>query len=523
MKYTYIWILLLLAVFTVTGCSTIQKIAEFNLEHLDVEKQVAEKEYIRLPESSYVKDTIELSMDNVKTLNPLDGVPYNVDQGLKIVYEGLFSINEQNTLDPVLVADYEKISENAYRLNLKEDVIFHNDEAFTATDVLFSYEYIKAHPQSGYSYVNAYVDTMYIESDRSIVVEFLKKDRYNLFALTFPILSRAYVESEEYDKTFPIGTGPYKCQRFQNMLECILEKNLNYHGTLAQTDKIRFTLVRSFSEEYNMFTSKRIDLIAPILTEWTNYSDDQRIVKKEYLSPYYYYIGFNHMNPYFQEVKVRRYFSSLIDYSHINRTIFLNHLFFTPLPILLESDIQGQMNIYNVFQQEKMVRPLDEYENTIRFIYLEDDNTQVDIIKSIQESTDSVQENIEFVGLNRADYNNALANKDFDMYLNTYQASIVPSLNQFLGSDGIYNYGSYTNQNIDGLLSSYRQVETDEQYIKQLNTLSQWVMENVPIIPIGFLENGMFIHNKVEGTIAPNYFYLYKNIQDIKITDHTEE
>ncbi len=60
------------------------------------------------------------------------------------------------------------------------------------------------------------------------------------------------------------------------MIELVLKKNVDYHGELADVDKVRFTFVREFEEQYNMFVSKRIDLIAPLLTEWSNYSDDQK-------------------------------------------------------------------------------------------------------------------------------------------------------------------------------------------------------------------------------------------------------
>jgi peptide/nickel transport system substrate-binding protein len=522
MKYRYIFILLLLISSTFTGCSTIQKIAEFNLDHLNVEEEVTERDYEKLPESTYIKDTIELSMDNAKTLNPLDGVAYNVDQGLKLVYESLFSPDEYKHIEPLLVSEYEQINERTYRLTLKDQVTFHNGEPLTAEDVVFSYEYINTQANSGYSYVNTYIQNLTAEAENTVVVEFQQKDRYNLYALTFPILSQAYLESDNYDKTFPIGTGPYQCNHFQSMIELVLNKNPNYHGQTANVDKVRFTLVRSFAEEYNMFMAKRIDLIAPVLTEWPNYSDDQNIQKKQYLSPYFYYIGFNHTNVFYQDVNVRRYYSSLIDYSHINRTAFLNHLFFTPLPMHLESEIQGRLKQYDVFDQSNTKVTSIINTEAIRFIYLSEDHTQENIIKIIQASIDDERDNIEFIGLSREEYYQALIDGSFDMYLNTFQASLIPSLNQVLASNGRYNYGKYSNQNIDGLLASYRQVETDEQYINQLNTLSQWVMDEFPIIPIGFLENGMFIHNKIEGAIGPNYFHVYKNIQDIEITDYTD-
>ncbi|GEM_PF-1142068 len=523
MKYKAIVILFLVLISsTFTGCTTIQRIAEFNLDHLTVEKEVVEIEYEKLPESTYVKDTIELSMDNGKTLNPLDGVAYNVDQGLKLVYEGLFVPDAYYAIEPVLVSTYEQINDTTYRLTLKEHVQFHSGEALKAEDVVYSYNYILLQLNSGYRYVNTYIQSISAEDDQTLLVEFKKKDRYNLYALTFPIISKAYLESATYNPTLPIGTGPYQYEKFQNMIELVLKKNVDYHGELANVEKVRFTFVREFEEQYNMFVSKRIDLIAPVLTEWSNYSDDQSIHKKLFLSPYYYYIGFNHSRALLQDVNMRRYFMNAMDYKTIGRDIFLNHLFFTPLPTHLESDIQGQLASFDLTPKDTVQMPATAQTQPYRFIYLLEDENQRKIADTFEQSIDAIDDgkmDILFEGLARQDYEAALKEGDFDMYLNVYQTSLVPSLTQVLGSNGTHNYGKYTNPNLDGLLVSYRQVETDEQYVNQLNALGEIIMSELPIIPIGFVENGMFIHDKIDGLFTPNYFHLYKNIQDIKITD----
>lgn len=59
---------------------------------------------------------------------------------LNNVYEGLVRRNQQMQVEPALAVGWEPIEPNGWRFNLREGVTFHDGSAFTAEDVLFSYE-----------------------------------------------------------------------------------------------------------------------------------------------------------------------------------------------------------------------------------------------------------------------------------------------------------------------------------------------------------------------------------------------
>ena len=69
-----------LVVTVFTGCSVVEQIAGYNLERLYEEKEEVVDTTIYLPESTYIKDTIELAMINPKTLNPIEPIDYSIDQ-----------------------------------------------------------------------------------------------------------------------------------------------------------------------------------------------------------------------------------------------------------------------------------------------------------------------------------------------------------------------------------------------------------------------------------------------------------
>ncbi len=59
---------------------------------------------------------------------------------LNNVYEGLVRRNKEMKIEPSLAASWEQLGADGWRFNLRQDVTFHDGAAFTADDVLFSYE-----------------------------------------------------------------------------------------------------------------------------------------------------------------------------------------------------------------------------------------------------------------------------------------------------------------------------------------------------------------------------------------------
>ncbi len=113
-----------LAVMLVSGCSMLEQIAEYNLERLNEEREVVVDDTLKLPESTYVKDTFELALENPTTLNPLDSLAYDADQVMKLVYDAVFSVTGDVTLENELITSYDKLSEKVYRFILKEEAVF---------------------------------------------------------------------------------------------------------------------------------------------------------------------------------------------------------------------------------------------------------------------------------------------------------------------------------------------------------------------------------------------------------------
>ncbi|MEO0831198.1 MAG: ABC transporter substrate-binding protein, partial [Pseudomonadota bacterium] len=154
------------------------------------------------------------------------------------VYSGLMHINNALVAEGDLAESWE-VSEDGltYRIKLREGVTFHNGDAFTADDVLFTFERSKNPEASIHSRVIANVASLEKASDFEVVftlakpqASFLTKALERASGRAMTIVSRGGLEAlgeAQYGIT-PIGTGPYRVASHQQGQAVVLEKFADY-------------------------------------------------------------------------------------------------------------------------------------------------------------------------------------------------------------------------------------------------------------------------------------------------------
>jgi len=533
-SYLFKTFLFTMIVVVTSGCSTIERIADYNLDRLYEDKEVVVDNTIYLPESTYIKDTIEMVMLNPNSLNPLDSNNYTIDQVLKLIYEPIFDLTSDYDLKPNIIENYIKVAERKYRFTLKNKS-FHNNNPLTTEDILFSYEYIKSAESSTYDYCIEYIESITIIDEHIFDVQFNSLNYYNLYALTFPIISKEYVDSKDYNKMLPIGTGKYQFLDFQEMMYLKLNGNKN-HKTPPITNNLNINIVRDFEDEYNMFLSKRIDIHSPLKTNWAKYSDDQLIKQYLYDSPYYYYIGINHNNTFLQDITYRKLLATSIPYDKIVQDGFLGHMNQITLPIVSNHIFANEMdpfyaNDYSYYKNnyDKKMRSdyltklrldyqfFDLETQTLEMIYNQKDVYQTNIALTISESYDDHNILIKLIPLDSAEYFNAIKAGQFDLYIGSIKTGLIPDFESLYSSNGSLNFGKFNSLNVDGLLNTYYKVMQPTQFYKLLENISKVVTDELPIIPLGFLENGLFIHNQINGDANPTYFNQFYEFDEIDV------
>lgn len=113
----------------------------------------------------------------------------------------------------------------------------------------------------------------------------------------------------------PIGTGPYKFERFEAGVRLVLERNNKYFGQQPPIERIEYQIVRDPETQFLRLRANEVDFIgnipAPryksdILDAGPNSPFKNGQLKHEITDVFaYYYIGWNMDKPLFQDKKVR--------------------------------------------------------------------------------------------------------------------------------------------------------------------------------------------------------------------------
>lgn len=161
---------------------------------------------------------VEAVVGEPKLINPLFASVNDVDMDIsRLVFSGLMQYSEEQQLVPDLAATYSLSDDKkTYRFNLREDVVWHDGQPFTARDVAFTFELIQDPAVASPLLVGFQGVTITVIDDYTI--EFLLAEPFQPFlsSLTVGILPEHIWEDVTPDRLRlaqdnlrPVGTGPF--------------------------------------------------------------------------------------------------------------------------------------------------------------------------------------------------------------------------------------------------------------------------------------------------------------------------
>lgn len=190
------------------------------------------------------------------------------------VFETLF-VEDENADDgvaPGLALSYEQTDEVTWALTLREDVTFHNGEAFTADDVVYTFERL-----SDDSYANAnialryttVIDSVEALSDYKVRFHLKNEDLIFLKRLTSQrgmyIVPKDYIteNGNEYFQTNPVGTGPYKVVSMAPE-KIVIEAFEDYWGEQPNAKTIEYIKYKETATRITALVNGEVDMISQV-------------------------------------------------------------------------------------------------------------------------------------------------------------------------------------------------------------------------------------------------------------------
>jgi peptide/nickel transport system substrate-binding protein len=218
---------------------------------------------------------------NQGELKSLD--PYTLKETTTIahhghVYEGLVARDKELKIVPALAESWETVSPTKWRFHLRKGVKFHNGDPFTADDVLFSAERVRAKgsnflsnvpADAKFSKVDDYTVDVTLDSPNPILTSqwdgwYIMDKKWceenNSVAPT-----PAAATTPSFASLHENGTGPFVIESHQPGVKTVFKANPNWWGKPEHNLKeIIFTPIGSDATRVAALLSGEVDVIEPV-------------------------------------------------------------------------------------------------------------------------------------------------------------------------------------------------------------------------------------------------------------------
>ena len=206
--------------------------------------------------------------------------PHALSEGFTLsflgnVYDGLVRRGKDLSLEPALATAWEQVDPTTWRFELRQDVTFHGGEAFTADDVLFSYERASA-DTSGIGNIISSIAAVNVIDDHTIELVTKAPDPILPDSITnWLIMSRSWAEAnntvttsteaQNFATNNTNGTGAFKVTYREADVRTELAVNDGWWDeTEHNVTEATFRPINSALTRVGALLSGEVDLIIPV-------------------------------------------------------------------------------------------------------------------------------------------------------------------------------------------------------------------------------------------------------------------
>ena len=537
---------------TVVGCSA------------EDEKATKKEDKTTNTTNTISSEYVNLTMVKPKTLNPIVNNDKSVGYIMNLIYDGLFTIDQNYNVVPQLVEEYG-IAQNGMSVEIKlKDAKWHDGTSVTSKDVKFTIDLIQINPESPYNFLTQNISAVSIQNDKQFTVNFKEMYPFSVDTLIFPIVSEQNLKSMDSQninnlKNNLVGNGPYKIEDYEDRKGMVLSVNNEYHGEIETNAKgIKVEIVPDEEAQVSMVIALRSDIANVSLHDLSKfYQNEFKITTYE--GREYESIIFNYNNPFLRDVNFRKAIAASIDKNKILDEGYMGDATLVNFPLNSKSkyynnDVKAiQYNKDNAKKYLEKVKPITDQE--IRSMENEGDSSSQngknnkDKLTSNkgqeQQEEKSVKEMIanlnlkiivnkenserlksahliglelESIGINTTinelssdEMDKAMESKDYDLALIGWELSSIPDAISIIQSCG------YSDDKLNNYITSLLSTSNPNQIEDIYNSIQKYINDNVIFMSLLIRDDYIVTNKRLEGTIKPNDFDVYEGISNLKI------
>lgn len=519
------------------------------------EEKISTKDTEKSPINS---NYINLTMVKPETINPITNKDKSVGYILNLIYDGLFTIDENYNVIPQLVKEYG-ISQDGMSIDINlNDAKWHNDKPVTSYDVKYTIDLIQSNSDSPYNVLVSNISSIYVKNDKEFTINFKNKYAFSIDTLIFPIVSEDILKNlnkndineEKYNL---IGNGAYKIEKYGIREGMILSVNKNYYKELPSYSKdIKVGIVPDEEAQVSMVMALDSDINNIELSDLSKFNHEKQFNLTKYEGRDYESILFNYNNIIFKDINFRKAIAHAINKTKILEEGYIGDAKLINFPLNSKSkyynedakqleynkdkakeyltkineqtisDLNSEQNKNNKNNKKKTEENNEEKDKNeilkelinsldLKIVVSKTNNERVKTAHLIREDLKSIGIKSTVVELEEEALDKAIDNKEYDIAIVGWELSNIPDATSIIQASG------YTDEKLEGYITSLINSTSQSQTKDIYKSLQKYVNNNVLFMSLVIRDDYIVTNNRLEGKILPNDFDVYEGITNLNI------
>ena len=458
------------------------------------------------------------------------------------IFETLVKRDADNTVVPSLAESWEAIDDKTYEFKLRQDVKFHDGEAFNADVVKANLDRIRDPKVASAKYntfamissvevIDEYTVRIITEYPFSPILAHLSHSGGGMVSPKSIEEDYAAVENGQDAGTIisqqPVGTGYFKFESWTPGSEIKLVRNDEYWGQKAHVESATFKVVPESATRNADLERGFVHIVDPVQPNEVaslNSGDFASVIQTP--STALTHIGFNVEKAPFDDVRVRKAISMLVNKQEIIDGIYDGFAIPAEGPLAPKvfgyaDDVTGIE--YDIEGAKKLLKEAG-HENGFKMSIWTNDNPQrVNTAVYLQDVLKELNIEVDIQQMELGAYLERLRAGEHDMYMLSWGNSLAD------GDNGLYslfhssgkgvppNAIRYGTPTVDDLLERGRHESDPEERKVIYKQLQEVLIEEAPMIYLNHPEYLTGVSNSITGLeVDTSNTYLLQNVKFVK-------
>ncbi len=450
---------------------------------------------------------------------------------LNLIFDSLITNSSSMTATPNLATSWS-VSDNGLKWNLKlrNDVSWHDNSQFTATDVVYTINQIRADKENYYRKNVEQISKVNAVGQHEVEIQ-LKSPQTNFVNLLyFPIIQnqRSAVDKDSFAV---VGTGTFRYEDKGEITTFYLNRNEKWWKSPAYLDRIQIKMLPDKDTAFYSFSSGEVDLISVNSADLGSKVDTANAGYISYHTNKFHFLGFNNTHPALKNSEVRRAISLAIDRQKLINGILNGNARAAVVPLDTSWELYSPDIAQSVSAETDRAKELLEengwgitdgiYQKRIgnstvklsfELLVNNSNPTRVQIGAYVANLLHNIGIEVTLKEVSFADYNKLINRKSYDMFLGAFNLSEDLDFTFMVGNGNLFAYRS---DEMNALLSEIQKTVTVAERQEKYAQFQKLFCDEAPLTGLYFENASMLYNKRMHGSFSPNNNSIYYGMENI--------